>query len=261
MKMQLGAQLFTVRDYMTNEADYRMMMKKIAAIGYKTVQMSCYNTEAITPAIIKEVTEENNLRVILTHTAWNRIKNETERVIEEHSLFGCDGIGIGGYGGERSYDGYMRFCEEAAPFIEKIRAAGKVFLYHNHRFEFEKFVSESTGKIANALEIIQANTDPEGCMLTFDAYWAVAAGVDAADFIRRNGKRIYCTHFKDMAVKNDKIVMTELLSGNMNYDAIMAACSDAGIRYLLVEQDDVYMDAINSMKISHDNMKERYDLD
>ena len=52
MKMCLGAQLYTVRDYMKNEADYRMMMKKIAEIGYKTVQMSGYNTAEITPAII-----------------------------------------------------------------------------------------------------------------------------------------------------------------------------------------------------------------
>ena len=83
MKMCLGAQLYTVRDYMKNEADYRMMMKKIAEIGYKTVQMSGYNTAEITPAVIKEVTEENNLKVVLTHTAWDRIKNETEQVIEE----------------------------------------------------------------------------------------------------------------------------------------------------------------------------------
>ena len=68
MKMCLGAQLYTVRDYMKTEADYRMMMKKIAEIGYKTVQMSGYNTAEITPAVIKEVTEENNLKVVLTYT-------------------------------------------------------------------------------------------------------------------------------------------------------------------------------------------------
>ena len=100
MKMCLGAQLYTVRDYMKTEADYRMMMKKIAEIGYKTVQMSGYNTAEITPAVIKEVTEENNLKVVLTHTAWDRIKNETEQVIEEHNLFNCDAIGIGGYHGD-----------------------------------------------------------------------------------------------------------------------------------------------------------------
>ena len=123
MKMSLGAQLYTVRDYTKNEADYRMMMKKIAEIGYKTVQMSGFNTEAITPAIIKEVTEENNLKVVLTHTAWDRIKNETEQVIEEHNLFNCDAIGIGGYHGDRSYDGFMRFCDSG------------LFGYKDHRGE------------------------------------------------------------------------------------------------------------------------------
>lgn len=261
MKMCLGAQLYTVRDYMKTEADYRMMMKKIADIGYKTVQMSGFNTAEITPAVIKEVTEENNLKVVLTHTDPKRILNETDQVIEEHSLFGCDAIGIGGFFfGEHSYDGFMKFAEDFAPAIEKIKHAGKVFLYHNHRFEFEKWQTP-TGEWKNGLELVMESTDPAGCKLTFDAYWAVAAGADAADFIRKHGDRIFCTHFKDMAVKNDQIVMTELLTGNMNYDAIMAACADAGIRDLFVEQDQVFMDSIESMKISHDNMKARYDLD
>ena len=169
-------------------------------------------------------------------------------------LSGCGSTSTG-----ESSEGNTEAASESE--VEKIKAAGKVFLYHNHRFEFEKFVSESTGKVANALEIVMANTDPDGCKLTFDAYWAVAAGADAADFIRKNCKRIFSTHFKDMAVKNDAIVMTELLTGTMNYDAIMAACADAGIRDLFVEQDQVFMDSIDSMKISHDNMKARYDLD
>ena len=113
MKLCLGAQLFTVRDYMKTEEDFRMMMKKIAEIGYKTVQMSAYNREAITPEIIKEVTEANNLKVVLTHYDPMRILNETERVIEEHNVFNCDGIGIGGFFfGEHSYDGFMKFTED-----------------------------------------------------------------------------------------------------------------------------------------------------
>ena len=256
MKMCLGAQLYTIRDYMKNVEDYKMAMKHIAEIGYKTVQMSGFNTEAITPAVIREVADENNLKVVLTHTDPKRILNETDKVIEEHELFHCDAIGIGGFFfGEHSYDGFMKLCEDFAPAIEKIKKAGKVFLYHNHRFEFERW----NGK--NGLELVMENTDPDGCKLTFDAYWAVAAGADPAAFIRQYGSRIFCTHFKDMAVKDDKVVMTELLTGNMNYDAIIDACRQAGIRDLFVEQDNVYMDALDSMKISHDNMKARYDLD
>lgn len=38
--MELGAQLYTVREYGQNEKDIRRTMKKIADIGYKTVQVS-----------------------------------------------------------------------------------------------------------------------------------------------------------------------------------------------------------------------------
>ncbi len=255
MKMCLGAQMFTVRNYTKTLEDYRFVMKRLGEIGYKTCQMSGFNTEVITPEIIREESEKNNIRVVLTHTNPQRVLNETDAVIAEHSVFHCDAIGIGGMPGTRDYDGIMKFAEDFAPVIEKIKKAGKVFLYHNHRWEFERF----NGKYV--IEWIMENTDPEGCKLTFDAYWATAAGIDAAAFIRQYGDRIFCTHFKDMAVKEDKVVMTELLTGNMNYDAIMAACAEKGIHDLFVEQDNVYMDSIESMKISHDNMKARYDLD
>ncbi|MCQ2432561.1 MAG: sugar phosphate isomerase/epimerase [Clostridia bacterium] len=261
MKICLGAQLYTIRDYTQTVDNYRMAMKRIAEIGYKTVQMSGYNTKEITPAIIKEEAEKNNLKVILTHTDPKRILNETEQVIEEHEMFGCNGIGIGGFFfGEHTYDGFMKFTEDFAPAIEKIKKAGKVFLYHNHRFEFEKWKTPS-GEYKNGIELVLENTDPEGCKLTFDAYWAVAAGADPAAFIRKYGDRMFVTHFKDMAVKEDKVVMTELLTGNMNYDEIMAACAEKNIRDVFVEQDQVFMDSLESMKISHDNMKARYDLD
>ena len=177
MKMCLGAQLYTVRDYMTNAEDYRRMMAKIAEIGYKTVQMSGYNAQEITPAVIKEVTEANGLRVVLTHNDWERIQREPDVLIEEHNLFNCDAIGIGGYGGDRSYDGFMRFCEDAAPIIEKFKAAGKTFLYHNHHKEFIKYGDKF------GLDIICENTDPEGVKLTLDTYWATYAGEDAAAII------------------------------------------------------------------------------
>ena len=257
MKMCLGAQLFTIRDYTTNVADYKRAMKRISEIGYKTVQMSGYNTEEITPEVIRDVTEENNLKVVLTHYDPIRVLKETDKVIEEHNVFHCDAIGIGGLPKiyPKNYDGFMRFAEEYAPAMEKIKKAGKVFLYHNHRWEFERW----NGK--NGFELVTENTDPEACKLTFDAYWATAAGADAAAFIRQYGKRIFCTHFKDMAVKEDQCVMTELLTGTMNYDAIMAACKDVGIHDLFVEQDQTFIDSLDSMKISHDNMKARYDLD
>ena len=39
-KMILGAQLYTVRDYMKNEEDFARTMERIAKIGYKYVQVA-----------------------------------------------------------------------------------------------------------------------------------------------------------------------------------------------------------------------------
>ena len=36
---------------------------------------------------------ENGLKIVLTHSDWNRILNDTDRLIEEHDILGCDHIG------------------------------------------------------------------------------------------------------------------------------------------------------------------------
>ena len=43
----------------------------------------------------------------------------------------------------------------------------------------------------------------------------------------------------------------------MDFDAILAACADAGARYLLVEQDDCYEDPFVCMKKSYDFLRAR----
>jgi hypothetical protein len=63
-----------------------------------------------------------------------------------------------------------------------------------------------------------------------------------------------------MTVINDTPVMTEMLTGNMNFDAVMAASEKTGVKWHFVEQDIVRINAFESMKISHDNLKERYDM-
>ena len=251
--LNLGAQLYTLRDYTKNAEDFTETMKKTALIGYKYVQVSGVGA-TVTPTVIKHACEETGLKVILTHTNPARIRDNTDEVIAEHDVYGCDALGVGGIPYEHTEAGYMKFAEEFAPAAAKLKAAGKVLLYHNHRFEFEKY----DGKYG--IEIILENTDPEAVMLTFDTYWALSGGVDPAAFIEKYGSRIFCTHLKDMTVINDAAVMTEMLTGNMNFDSVMAASEKTGVKWHFVEQDIVRINAFESMKISHDNLKARYEM-
>ena len=252
-KMYLGAQLYTVREYMKNEADFKETIKKIADIGYKYAQVS--GIGAVSPQAIKEATEEYGIKVILTHTDPKRIRDNTEAVIADHNIFSCDALGIGGMPYAHDEKGYFDFCKDFAPAVEKLKAAGKVLLYHNHRFEFEKY----NGKYG--IEIILENSDPDGLKLTFDTYWAVAAGIDPSVFMEKYANRIYATHLKDMAVSNDKQVMTEMLTGNINFDSVLKVSAENDILWHFIEQDEVYMNAFDSLKISHDNLKAKYNFD
>jgi len=246
--LKLGAQLYTVRKYTQNENDFAETMKKIAAIGYKYVQVSGIGGD-IAPAFIKKVADDNNLKVILTHTNPARIKNETEKVIEEHDIFGCDGIGVGGmFGTPVTEEGFKQFADGFAPAIEKIKKSGKVFLYHNHKFEFEQF----NGK--TGMEILMDITDKDGFKFTFDTYWAQAGGADPAEFMKKYSDRIFVTHLKDMTIIKDKQEMTEVCTGNMNFDKILKVSEKYNILWHFVEQDEVRIDAFDSMKISFDNL-------
>ena len=84
--LKLGAQLYTVREFTQTEKDFAETMKKIADIGYKYAQVSGIGG-GISPNFIKQAAEDNDIKVILTHTSPARIKDETEKVIEEHDIF------------------------------------------------------------------------------------------------------------------------------------------------------------------------------
>jgi len=246
--LKLGAQLYTLREYTQNENDFASTIKKVADIGYKYVQVSGIGG-SIPAQFIKKVTEDNDVKVILTHTSPDKIMNDTDKVIEDHDIFGCPGIGIGGYWGDRSADGFKKFAENIAPAVAKIKAANKFFLYHNHKYEFEHF---EKGK--SALDIMLENSDKSAFKLTFDTYWGQAGGVDPAQFIEDYKDNIFATHLKDMTVVGDKIRMTEMLTGNMNFARVLELSEKNNVLWHFVEQDEVYMDAFESMKISYDNL-------
>ncbi len=253
-KMILGAQMYTVRDFTQTPDDFARTMEKLAKIGYKYVQVSGIGTD-VKPEHIAKAVKDTGLTVTLTHTPVARIINETEKVIEEHSLFNCDGIGLGGAHDYFPFDEEKKkkFIEDFGAASEKIKAAGKKFLYHNHKAEFERLPN---GKIM--LENIM-DFAPD-MMLTLDMYWVQAGGADPAKAIEKYKDRIFVTHFKDMAIIKDKQEYAVVGEGNMNYDAILEACDRCGITRHFVEQDTVPegRDPFDCLEASYKNIMSAY---
>ena len=133
--MQIGAQFYTVREQCQTLEGLSESLKKAADIGYRTVQIS--GTCAYEPEWLREELQKNGLTCAVTHTAADTLADDTGRVIAGHEIFGCRYIGLGMMPGAlHDPADYGAFTRRFRPAMEKIRAAGKLFLYHNHQFEF-----------------------------------------------------------------------------------------------------------------------------
>ncbi|MBB6730132.1 sugar phosphate isomerase/epimerase family protein [Cohnella zeiphila] len=245
-KKHTGAQLYTVREFTKNEEDFRRTLRKVKEIGYETVQVSAIGP--IAPERVKAAADEAGLGICATHIGFERLQKELDQVIAEHRLWNCRYVGLGSMPPQfrSSKEGYFAFVKEIAPIAERLRAEGLQFVYHNHRFEFEKFDGERTG-----LDILIEETDPNAFGIELDVFWAQAGGGQVTDWIRKVKGRMAVVHLKDMAIVEDKAVTAEIGEGNMNIRDIVNACRETGVEWYVVEQDDCRRDPFESLAISY----------
>ena len=249
--MTLGAQLYTLRDYTQTEKDLDYSLGQVADIGYETVQLSAIGP--IPAEKVKELCDRHGLKIVLTHTNPDRILNETEAVIREHDILGCDYIGIGMMPKKYcSPEWLWHFQEDFREPAKKTAAAGKLLMYHNHNVEFQKF----NGKLV--METLMESFSPEEMGFTLDTYWVQMGGGDVCRWIERLAGRLPCVHLKDMAVKDWEPVMAPVMEGNLDFPRILEAFRKSGTKHLLVEQDVCQGSPFDCLKTSFQNLQGKY---
>lgn len=246
--MKIGAQLYTVRSHTQTLDDFAGVLKKVADIGYKTVQVS--GTCPFEAEWLSRELNKNGLECAVTHTPPQRLLEETEKVTEEHKTFGCKYVGFGWNAFKLDEgDTPARFIEKYLPVAQKIHDSGRRFMYHNHDQEFQKI----GGKLI--IDILAEAFSPELMGFIVDTFWVQAAGADPAAWIRKLSGRAPCIHLKDFSYGRKFAAVGE---GNMNFDAIFNAAADSGVEYMLVEQDDCYgEDPFECLKRSYEYLKSK----
>jgi sugar phosphate isomerase/epimerase len=245
--MKLGAQFYSIRDNTTTPEDLKNTFKKIKEIGYEIAQMSAIC--AIDPELLKSYTEEFDLPITCTHSPYDRIVNDTDKLIEEHKIYGCPTIGLGAMPEEFRGENVYKFVQIIKDPIAKIKAAGLNFAYHNHAFEFEAV----DGKLIYDI-LIDELPDLD---FIIDTYWVKYAGYDYLEYIKKIGaKRIKNVHLKDMA-SEPKGEICPCGDGVIDFAPVVKLCDEMGIENALVEQDNApdTNDSIGQMRISYNNLK------
>ena len=218
--MQIGAQLYTLFRQANTLEGFETCLKKVAGMGYKVVQVS--GTCAYEPEWLRDKLVENNLKCVITHIDTKRISEETEKVVSEHRIFGCNHIGIGGMPNEMrgSLEGYKEFKKIFLPAALKMRDMGAKLMYHNHWFEFTKI---------DGLDVIErlAEDFPEDALgFTLDLGWAAHAGSDVVKLINDLKGRLPIIHLKDY--KRSTSDMVDLLAGDVDYITVKETLDKIG---------------------------------
>ena len=244
----IAAQLFTLREFTKNVEDIRSTFARVRALGYEAVQAS--GMGPIKPEQLMHIAEESELKIIATHIPYQRIVDEVEEVIREHTMWGCRHVAIGGLPPEfRNEEGFARFAREASVAAKPLVQAGLTFSYHNHSFELERFGGRT------ALRTLVEESDPETFSFEIDTYWIQHGGANPTTWLNDLRDRMHVVHLKDMAMEGSKQLFAEVGEGNLEWEAILNACKAADIEWYIIEQDTCLGDPFDSLKKSLDNLR------
>ena len=82
--MKVGLNLYSIRNYLDTEENFLFAANELKKMGYSYIQ---YSGGAFDADMIKRVSEASGLPVVLTHVPMDRIINDTEALMEEHTIF------------------------------------------------------------------------------------------------------------------------------------------------------------------------------
>ena len=281
LNLPIGLQLYTVGAEM--DRDPFGTLKRIAAIGYKQVELSPLSK--IPEKDLLKALDDNGLKNPSGHYMLPDLLGNLQKNIDFAKQFGQEYMVVtvpwvqdpsrfGGDPGKDQMAFFLRLingltlddwkwnAEQFNKIGAEIKKAGLQLGYHNHNFEFKLH-----GPVSGYDEFLRL-TDASLVKLELDCGWMTVAGKDPVDYLSRYPDRYRLLHIKDfrkgftprttlMDGSPGAPVPTELGRGAIDYRRIFAAARNAGIRGMYVEQEPPFteMPALDAIKVDYDYLK------
>lgn len=277
--MKVGLQIYSVRDEVTKNP--RETLQKVADLGYKyweTCHMPAFplgQSLGMPAKEAKEFLDANGVKLVGAHISSQTDLEALAPVFEYNAALGGTRVGLSAHF-FRDRDDVLRKCEQYNKTGEFARKNyGMRFYYHNHFHEFQKM----DGKYV--MDLIVENTDPSLVDLELDTFWAARGGVDPAEMIGRYRDRLILLHQKDfnkdagepLNLFEERVDMekeitrdtylearketsfAEVGTGVLPIQKYIDAGNEAGIPYILLEQDFTFLNQLDSVRISMESFR------
>jgi sugar phosphate isomerase/epimerase len=208
---RIGLMLYSVRE--ASAADLEGTLREVAAIGYDGVEL--FELHGHAPATVAGWLDELGLVALGRHSQLGQIEQDLPALAAEARALGWQRLVV-------SYVAPSDLDEQTLDRIilaaSAAKEAGLELGYHNHDAEVEQGFLDRL---------------PPDVFLELDAGWAWYAGVDPVELLGRGP----LVHIKDLASR-DAHVYCAVGDGAVGYERIVPAAVEAGVEWLIVEQDE-----------------------
>jgi len=249
----IGLEIYTVRDkFAKNPTE---TLKKVAAIGYKEVEVGRINTWDN----LKQELHAAGLTAPSGYVNLTKTLDEWKKKVGEAHKYGLQYIVVGD-NPVLTAAGWHRRAEFFNKCGEVAKQAGIQFCYHAHFHEFAK-IDGTTG-----YDILLKNCSPRHLKMEMDIFWVTYAGADPLHYWRLYPGRFPLLHIKDMR-KGVKIhpqqdppaggpnPFAPVGRGRIDWKRIFAHVHEAGAKHIFVEQDKCNLPEYQAIRISYNYLR------
>ncbi len=231
MTCPVALQLYSVREALAQ--DFVGTLRLVKALGYDGVEFAglCGRT----PAEVRTLCESVGLIPVSAHVPFGELSADPDGVLDGYAELGCRYVAIPSLPADclpgRAW--FTGTAERLAWLGRQAAERGMRLLYHNHSEEFEQL----DGRYA--LDVLFESVPAELLQTELDTCWVHVGGADPADYLRQYAGRAPAVHLHDFARPDGKTIEFRPLGmGVQDIPGLLAACGDAGVEWLIVEQDN-----------------------
>jgi sugar phosphate isomerase/epimerase len=225
--MRLAIQLYTLRTI-----DAVAVLPTLGAQGYEAVELYARPDDA---AELRERLDGAGLAVCGWHVGLERFDDEFDEVVDEARTLGVPRFVVPWAERPTDREGAEALAERLSALRDRVAPAGFPLGYHNHDHELEPLADGTV-----TLDVLAQVDDLE---LELDLGWLWVAGADPVARLATHAGRVPLVHAKDFADRETSVPVGE---GAVGYDRIVPAARDAGVEWLIVEQEEHAGDPLDS---------------
>lgn len=231
-------------------------MKKIAKIGYNTIELAGYRNRkmgSIEIADYGKMADDAGVKITGSHVnppirKYSK-ENKSEIIdfwktaVEDHVKFGVTTLVQPGMPTIESHADAALVSEIFNKAGEIAKSANIKWGYHNHHMEFGRVVKEEDkGKNNNRwapvgdviYDLLLNGTDPDLVFFEMDVYWTVMGQNDPLEYFEKYPGRFPVLHIKDRSILGN--------SGMMNFENIFTKAYQNGLDEFYVELENIRED-------------------